>query len=308
MARILVTGVSGLLGLNLALDAMRSHEVVGVDRGTLGRVPFKIWEADLLDDGAVEAALDTVQPEWLIHCAALANLEECESAPDLARALNTVLPGRLAQACRTRGISLAHISTDAVFDGTRQGTYSEEDEPSPPGVYSRTKLEGEHAVLAENDKAVVARVNFYGWSLSGKRSLSEFFYYNLSQGRPVNGFTDVSFCPMWVNHTARTLIQMLERRLSGIYHLVGTNPMSKYQFGVEIARRFGLNENLIRPRSVAASELTARRSHNLALSTHKLSTALGKVLPDFSTGLTELFTQCQQGYPQKIRSYAQVLP
>jgi dTDP-4-dehydrorhamnose reductase len=79
--------------------------------------------------------------------------------------------------------------------------------------------------------------------------------------------------------------------------------MNKYQFGGEIARTFGLREELISPRSVLQSGLTAQRSHHLWLSTHKLSTDLGHDLPTFSTGLAEFYTQFQQGYPQKIRSY-----
>jgi dTDP-4-dehydrorhamnose reductase len=81
--------------------------------------------------------------------------------------------------------------------------------------------------------------------------------------------------------------------------------MSKYQFGVEVARRFALNAALISPQSVESASLTAKRSHNLWLSTHKLSTDLGHEIPAFSTGLAEFYTQLQQGYPQKIRSYQQ---
>jgi dTDP-4-dehydrorhamnose reductase len=192
-----------------------------------------------------------------------------------------------------------------VFDGTKAGFYTEEDEPSPPGTYSQTKLDGECAVLEANPEAIIARVNFYGWSLGGKRSLAEFFVNNLSEGKNVNGFTDVIFCPMLVNVTARLLLEMLQRNLRGVYHLVGAQPMSKYQFGVEVARTFGLREELISPRSVEGSGLTARRSHNLWLSIHKLSTDLGHEIPAFSTGLAEFYTQFQQGYPQKIRSYQQ---
>jgi dTDP-4-dehydrorhamnose reductase len=121
----------------------------------------------------------------------------------------------------------------------------------------------------------------------------------------MNGFTDVVFCPMFVNHTARILLSMLEKGLSGLYHVVGPQPMSKYQFGIEIARKFGLSESRIDPKSVLSSELTARRAHNLRLSIHKLSTDLGYEVHKFSTGLDEFYTQYQQGYPQKIRRYQQ---
>jgi dTDP-4-dehydrorhamnose reductase len=306
MARILITGASGLLGINLAVEAMREHDVVGVDRGKLKSAPFEIVQADLANKDAIDSVMDSTRPDWLINCTALANLEKCEEDPVQARILNTDLPAELAAACVKRNIRFVHISTDTVFDGTKEGFYTEEDEPSPPGVYSETKLDGERAVQEVNPQAIIARVNFFGWSLGGRRSLAEFFVNNLSEGKNVNGFTDVIFCPMLVNDTARLLIEMLQKNLSGLYHVVGAQPISKYRFGVDVARTFGLREDLISPRSVEGSGLTARRSHNLWLSTHKLSTDLGREIPPFSTGLAEFYTQFKQGYPQKIRSYQQM--
>jgi dTDP-4-dehydrorhamnose reductase len=285
------------------MEAMREHEVVGVDRGKLKSAPFPVIKANFFDRNAFEPALQSTRPDWVINCAALANLDECEKHPGQARILNTDLPRDLAEACAQRDIKFIHLSTDAVFDGEKKEAYTEDDQPNPLGVYSHTKLEGERAVRQAKPQAVVARVNFFGWSLSGRKSLCEFFFNNLSEGKNVNGFTDVVFCPMLVNHTARLLLEMLQKGLSGLYHVVGPQAMNKYQFGGEIARTFGLREELISPRSVLQSGLTAQRSHHLWLSTHKLSTDLGHDLPTFSTGLAEFYTQFQQGYPQKIRSY-----
>ena len=303
--KLLITGASGLLGINLAMEAMRVHEVIGVDRGKLKSAPFQVLQADLLRMDTLDSVLDLAQPDALINCAALANLEECEEHPERARILNAEMPSELAHVCAQRNISFIHLSTDAVFDGTKAGSYTEDDEPNPQGVYSQSKLDGERAVQQANPQAVLARVNFFGWSLTNSRSLGEFFVNNLSAEKPVNGFTDVIFCPMMVNHTARLLLEMLQKNLSGLYHVVGAQPMSKYQFGLEVARKFGLKESLISPKSVEGSGLTAKRSHNLWLSIHKLSTDLGREIPNFSTGLDEFYTQHQQGYPQKIRGYQQ---
>jgi dTDP-4-dehydrorhamnose reductase len=303
---ILLTGVSGLLGINFAQEMMNEHEIIGVDRGKLTQAPFKILKYDLLEKGAVESILDQSRPDWVVNCAALADLDICENNPDLAKRLNTDLPRQLARATRQRSIPFTHISTDAVFDGQKDGFYSEEDPANPVGVYSKTKFDGEWAVLTEHPKSIVARVNFYGWSLSGRRSLAEFFHNNLTHNKSMSGFTDVLFCPMLVNDTARTLMKMFNRELKGLYHLVGPQAMSKYQFGVEIARRFQMRESDITPKSVNFSGLVAKRSNNLWLSTRKLSTDLGTDLPDFSTGLEEFYTQYSQGYPQKIRSYQQL--
>lgn len=305
MTRILITGASGLLGLNLALDASRAHEVIGVDRDTLNSAPFEVIKGDLLTPDAIPNILKVAKPDAVINCAALADVDACEEDPDLAHRINAEFPGQLADLCARRKIKLLHISTDAVFDGQKAGYYSENDKPAPVGVYATTKYEGEKAVLQVNPLAIVARVNFYGWSLNGRRSLAEFFVNNLTHEKNVNGFTDVIFCPMLVNHLSEILIKMIERGMHGLYNAVGPQAMSKYQFGVEIARKFGLRDSLIAAQSVDKASLTARRSHNLRLTTHKLSTELQLTLPDFSTGLSVFYTQYQQGYPQKIRSYQQ---
>ncbi len=303
--RVLVTGSSGLLGLNLALLAGSSHTVFGVDRSSLAKVPFKLIQAELLEPGAVQRVLDESRPEAVIHCAALADLDACEADPQLAQRLNAQLPGELAAACSRRGVRLAHLSTDAVFDGTKSGVYTEEDAPNPVGVYARTKLEGEQRVLDADPGAIVVRVNFYGFSLGGTRSLAEFFLNNLEARKRVNGFTDVQFCPTFVGDLAGTLLAMLEQGLSGLYHAVGAQAMSKYDFGRALAHRFGYDQGLIQPVSVEEAGLAVRRSHNLRLSIHRLTTALDQPVHNFSAGLDAFYTQYQQGYPQKLRSYQQ---
>ncbi len=304
--RILITGASGLLGLNLALEAARRHTVFGaVNHNSLNTSAFTVIQTDLLAPGAVETLLEHTQPDGVIHCAALANLDACEADPLLAQQLNTTLPRILASHVARGGARLLHVSTDSVFDGLR-GDYSEEDAPSPVGVYSRTKLMGELAVAEADPAAIIARVNLYGWSLPGNRSLAEFFYHNLNQGKPVMGFTDVIFCPALANHFADLFIKMLEQKLSGLYHVVGPDCLSKYDFGLRIARRFGLDPTLIRPTRVAEANLKAYRSPNLSLRSDKLMHALGESLPGMAAGVYRLFELHQQGYPQYLSSLKSV--
>ncbi len=300
--RILITGASGLLGLNLALETTRRHTVFGtVSQHVVKTDAFTVIQTNLLVPGAVEHLIETAQPDWVIHCAALANLDACEADPLLAQQLNTDLPRTLANHVARSGARLVHVSTDSVFDGLR-GDYREEDIPIPVGVYSRTKLNGELAVAEADPSAIIARVNLFGWSLYGDRSLAEFFFNNLSQGKPVMGFTDVCFCPLLVNDLAELFTRMLEKGLSGIYHVVSSESLSKYDFGIRLAHRFDLDTSLINPTSVTLSGLRAARSPNLSLRTDKLSGALGESLPMISTGLDKLFTLYQQGYPHMLRS------
>jgi dTDP-4-dehydrorhamnose reductase len=299
--RILVTGASGLLGLNLALEAKKEHIVVGVtNRHPIQTSAFNTVQADLLAPGAVERLLDDTRPDWVIHCAALANLDACEADPLQAQQLNTEFPRKLAELVARGGARLVHISTDAVFDGQRGG-YRETDEPNPLSTYARTKLEGERLVASANPQAIIARVNLFGWSMTGKRSLAEFFFNNLQAGQTVLGFTDVFFCPLLVNDLSHILLAMLAKGLSGLYHVVSAECTSKYAFGVALARQFGLNERLIQPASVAQAGLAAARSPNLTLRSDKLALALGELLPTLSPGLEHFYALYQQGYPQKLR-------
>jgi dTDP-4-dehydrorhamnose reductase len=298
--RILITGASGLLGLNLAMEATRWHTVFGTVRHhSLKTDAFTVIQTDLLAPDAVERLLDRTQPDWVIHCAALANLDACEADPLQAQKMNTDLPRTLASHVARSGARLVYISTDSVFDGLR-GNYSEQDTPTPASIYSRTKLEGERAVAEADPRAIVARVVFYGWSLKGKRSLAEFFFNHLSQGIQVNGFTDAFFCPLLANQLAMILIRMLEMNLSGLYHVVSSESLSKYEFGIRLARHFNLDGSLINPISIAQSDFAAARSPNLTLRSDKLASALGQPLPNVSTGLDELYALYQQGYPQLL--------
>lgn len=304
MMRFLVTGASGLLGLNFALQLSGRHEVYGVvNHHTLDGAPFKVLQADLAQPGEVERLLEASRPEVVLHCAAMANVDACETQPKLAYRLNAELPGELAAAAVRRGLRLVHISTDAVFDGSK-GNYSEDDPPNPLSQYARTKWQGEQAVQAANPQAWIARVNFYGWSLGGKRSLAEFFFNNLSMGKAVKGFTDVYFCPFLVNDLVDILLAMLEKAPGGLYHVVSPECISKYEFGRLVAHQFGLDESLIAPVSWVEGGLRAARSPNLTLRSDRLRQALQMPLPGQADGMMRFHRLYQEGFPQRLRAFA----
>ncbi len=233
----------------------------------------------------------------------MANIDQAETQPELAQRINAELPGEIAGEMRKTGGMMVHISTDSVFDGQR-GNYTETDEPNPINVYARTKLAGEQAVLQANPDAIVARVNFYGWSLSGKRSLAEIFFNNLSAGKRMYGFTDVYFCPLQVNILGEILLEMAERQLKGLFHVVSSEALTKYDFGVRVAHLFGLDKSLIQPVSWQEAGLQAARSPKLTLNSDKLAGALGRVLPAQEPGLRRFLSLYREGVQAQIRSYA----
>lgn len=304
MKKLLITGASGHLGLNLALYAQRQgYEVIGwSNRQSLTNAPFTVDQFDLTDTKHLREKLEATAPDLVVHTAALANLEACDKNPELAYQLNAEVPGHLAWNLKHMGVPLLHISTDAVFDGTK-GDYSETDMPNPINTYAHSKLMGEDNVSSEYKDAIIGRVVFFGWTLSGRRSLAEFFYNHLKAEETANGFTDMIFTPLYVEHLASLLLEALEKELHGTYHFFGNQAVSKYAFGVSLAREFGFDESLVSPISVMDSELTTQRSLNLSMKNDKLREALGHELPGIFEGLKALHLADEMGLREHILDF-----
>ena len=305
--RLLITGASGLLGLNICcVGTEQNLDVIGMvhTRGLQG-TPFEIIQGDLLAMEESFTQIEAKQPDAIIHCAAIADLNLAEKQPEMAYRLNAEVPGRLAAAAGNWGIPFVHISTDAVFDGEK-GNYQETDPTNPLSVYARTKLAGERAVQAANPNALIARVVFFGWSLSGQRSLSEFFYNHLGAGKVVNGFTDTFFSPLYTEDLAEILLEMLEANLTGLYHVVSSESISKFGFGVRLADKFGFDSRLITPISAKSLNRGAQRSLNLILNCGKLEKALGHGLPTVDEGIEAFYQAWLACYPQKLQGFQDI--
>jgi len=300
--RYLVTGASGLLGIHLGLFLAENQVVTGVvNSRKLNYAPFPVLQQELGQLDRLEALISLVKPDCIIHCAAMANIDECEKNPDQADLINSQVPKKLAELTMKSGIRFLHISTDAVFDGSSSG-YKETDSANPLSVYARTKYSAENYVLEHNPNAFIARVNFYGWSITGKRSLGEWFYYQLSAGNHIKGFTDIQFCPLYAGDLAKILVELAETSAAGIYHVVSKEYISKYQFGVSIANAFNLDSDLIEPVSWIEGGLTAARSPNLILDVKKTSQLLNREMPDQQSGITDFIEAFNNGLPQRLLS------
>jgi dTDP-4-dehydrorhamnose reductase len=282
---ILITGASGLLGGSLVAAALRQNrEVVGLyHRHPLSVAGAGFFACDLTDDAEVHRIFNEVNPSSVINCAAATNVDWCQDHPDQARAINSDSISAIAEITALRNIRLLHISTDSVFDGER-GSYSETDSPAPVNLYATTKFLAEREVLRRNPAATVTRVNFYGWG-ARKESLAEWVLTRLSNGLPVPGFSDVLFCPILADDLAEILLTLLDRNLSGVYHVVGSEPISKYEFARRVASAFGFDPAEIVPTSITAAQLKAPRPRNTTLSTGKICSALGRSMPDVEAGL-----------------------
>ena len=302
MKKILVTGASGLLGLNFSLLFCQKYQIIGISNRTkLRNVPFKVVYCDLLNEDP-GTLLDQYKPDMVLHCAAMANIDQCEKNPKDADSINSIYPGRIAGEARKRDIKFIHISTDAVFDGENCGEngYREEDKTNPVSRYAETKLHGEENVLDGNPDALIARVNFYGWSTGGQRSLVEFFYNNLRAGNPVNGFSDVFFNTLDVHNLSSVLCELIESDAKGIFHVFSSQFQSKYDFGVSVAKTFGFDAGKVHPVSWKDGGLTAKRSPNLIMNTEKLRTFLGHELPDQQECMQQFYLDTKNGLRDRI--------
>ena len=151
--KILITGATGLLGVDLMAVLKQDYRAMGVSTAN-----FDIWDYD-----KVASFLDRMKPDIVLHAAAWANVDGCEEQKDKAVAINAVGTKNIALACKNVGARMIYYSTDYVFDGAKGSAYTEDDKPNPINNYGRSKLEGEKYVLEILDDAAIIRISWlYG--------------------------------------------------------------------------------------------------------------------------------------------------
>lgn len=281
--KALVLGSSGFLGSYLGFRlAQMGWETHGVSRS-----PAPWFSRNTVVSSADEMS-DVIRSEQfgvVINAVAVASHEACENDPNSAFRINGEWPGIWAAVCRDTGSQFVHISTDAVFDGGSEQPYSEGDVAQAPGVYGRSKLAGEVAVLTASAEALVLRTNFFGWSVTGNVGILDFFVTAFEDRRLITGFTDYVVASIYVGHLVEALVEAVATHVSGLRHVVASEGMSKFGFGQAVADEFGLDDSVMKPgRLEEASHLSAR-GKNLTLSTASLERALGRPMPSCHDGL-----------------------
>ena len=281
--KVLVLGSSGFLGsyLGFALPKM-GHEVSGVSRRPVPNFPANQVREGLDDYSEIIRSGDY---HLVINCVAVASHEACESASEIAGTVNARFPGIWASVATEAGASFVHISTDAVFDGSRAELYTESDETAPESVYGRTKVQGEQAVIAANPDALVLRTNFFGWSQSQRSGILDFFVNAFTHNTPITGFQDYVVSSLYMGDLAEAMIELVERGASGVFHAVSSTPLSKYDFGLTVANAAGLPADSMVVGSLANATGLAPRGHNLSLSTTKVEEAVGRTMPTSEAGV-----------------------
>ena len=301
---ILVTGASGLLGVSLLGEAQKQgRAVIGLyHQHPLNLPGARLLPVDLADESQVQRIFEELKPDRVIHCAAATNVDWCQEHPAAAFKVNVAASASIARITSRMKVRLLHISTDAVFDGAR-GHYTETDQPAPVNVYAQTKLQAEKEVLRLDPMASVARINLYGWNAQEKQSLAEWILGRLAQGNEVPGFIDTFFCPILANDLAQFLLALVDANFAGLYHVVGSEAVSKYEFARRVASSFSFDPDKVVAARMADSNMKAPRPRDTSLNTDKICTLLGCAMPDVDSGLRRFAQLRSDKYIARVRAH-----
>uniref|UniRef100_A0A7M4EGI0 Methionine adenosyltransferase 2 subunit beta n=1 Tax=Crocodylus porosus TaxID=8502 RepID=A0A7M4EGI0_CROPO len=249
--RVLITGATGLLGRAVYKEFNEnSWHAVGCG---YRRARPKFEQVNLLDSDAVHVIIQDFQPHVIVHCAAERRPDVVESQPDAASQINVSAAGNLAKEAVGVGAFLIYISTDYVFDGTNP-PYKENDIPNPLNLYGKTKLEGEKAVLENNEGAAVLRIPIlYGEVERLDESAVTIIFDKVQySNKSANMDHWQQRFPTNVKDVASVCRQLAEKRMldpsvKGTFHWSGNEQMTKYEMACAIADAFNLPSSHLRP-------------------------------------------------------------
>ena len=300
MEKIFVTGGSGLFGSNIVMAARSRFEVyASYNKYRVEMSGARFLKVDITDKSQLKQ-IEQFNPDLIIHCAALTNIDICEDDPDEAYRQNVLTSRNIAELANQTAAYLIHISTDAVFDG-RRGNYSEADKPSPISVYGKTKLHAEHEVLSIHPSSSVIRTNIYGWNKRDKFSLAEWMLNKLENNDELPAFKDIIYSPILVNNLIVQLFVLYDKKFSGIIHLAGGESCSKLDFANVLAEVFALDKSLIKTTSIDDLNLRASRGKNINLDVSRAQKLLNTSLPKVREGLVEMKCLRERGYVEALK-------
>ena len=300
MNKLLITGGSGLLGSNIAKLAATKFDVYATyNKNEVRMKDVHFFHVDLTKKEQL-VKIEQISPDLIIHCAALTNVDYCESHPNAAYDQNILASVNMAEIAQKIGVYLIHISTDSVFDGTK-GNYKEDDMPNPINIYGKTKLEAEQKISSIHPHSCIVRTNIYGWNKRDKFSLAEWMLNKLTNNDELLGLKDVFFSPIFVNDLAEVLFKLEEKNYKDIIHIAGSEMCSKLDFAYTIAEVFDLDKGLIKPTSIHELGLKAPRGKNISLNVSKAEKILKVHLPKVKEGLVEMKKLHEEGYVKELK-------
>ena len=298
--KMLITGVSGLLGNNLAYYFRKKFNVLGLY--LLHQVAIEgiqIQKADLLSEISFKNIVRNFNPDIIIHCASLTNVDFCEMNHELTDRINIMGTSLVVESVKETHTKLIYISSDSVYDGGK-GNFSEKNPVNPQNYYGLSKYKGELEVLKKSE-SLILRTNIFGWNIQEKYSIAEWILHELSNKKQIKGFSDAFFSSIYTFDLAKILDIAIDQDLTGLFNCGSSTSLSKYQFALHIADCFNLDKDLIQPISIDDFDFRAKRGKNLTLNVSKLENVLNYNLPTITESIEAFCRDYDKGVPQKIR-------
>jgi dTDP-4-dehydrorhamnose reductase len=272
--KVIVFGGGGQLGIELCrVYERRAWQVLKFERHSL----------DVTDSGLVEDAVARSEAELVLNAAAYNQVDIAEKEPIAAFQANALAVRNIAMACRQAGAKLVHYSTDYVFDGTKGSSYVETDTTHPLGAYAVSKLAGEFYAQAYLDDALVLRTSGVfgpGGMFTPRGNFVEVMLRMAKNNQPIRVVMDHVASPTYAPAMANRTADMVEKKLTGIYHLGGGEPVSWYHYARLIFDLAELSPSL-QPTDEREYRTAARRPKYSALSNAKLNAAGIEPMPPF---------------------------
>ena len=292
---LLITGVSGLLGGNLARHFVDNCRVVGIYHENKPSIPgIELSQSDLAANGARGLdALGEYSPDYVIHCAGEANVDVCEKDPDHAERHIFQMTESVSRFARKHNAYLISLSTDAVSDGSME-YLKESDELNPINVYGRVKARTEKHLASEHESAMIVRTRFYGINVVKESSFTEHLLKEFAQDHEVPCFTD-NFCTqIYVMNLAEILAECMQKKLSGIFNIVENEKFSRFDYAQLVASIFGFDGNLVIPGSISDVKSVAPRPHDTSLSNEKIKASIETEILSAAEGLAQMKRDLQR--------------
>ncbi len=275
---VLVTGGTGLLGKGFEETAPKGVAIASVHLRdyTVPSSRARHFSLDLCDKRAVERLFSRRRFDAVIHAAGIASVDYVERHYAESLESNIVSTLNVTAACRTRGIHLVYVSTNAVFDGT-QAPYREAHAVNPVNKYGRLKVECERLVQETLDSWTIVRpILMYGWNRMVTRpNPATWIHEKLLKGETVELVDDVRENPLYNLQCGRALWAALRKKPKGIIHLAGKGTVNRWQFGLKVAEVFGLDCALIRRVASSRFPSIAARPPNTSFVTTRMEKELG---------------------------------
>jgi dTDP-4-dehydrorhamnose reductase len=281
--QLLVVGANGLLGSNVVrAGQQRGWNVSGTYHSTRPAFEIPLMQFDLQEYDSFDAVLTEHDPDVVVNCAAMTDVDSCETNPEQSHVLNGDAPGGLAAHCDANGVEFVHVSTDYVFDGTTREPYSESADTNPVQVYGESKLAGEQAVTEEMTDSLVSRLSFVWGIHRSSENLTGFPAWvrgRLQSGQDVPLFTDQWVTPTRAGQAAETLLDLIKQDATGLFHIACSSCVTPYEFGEVIANHVGNSEELLSEGSMDDVERDATRPAYTCLDVKNVESELDRPQP-----------------------------